>query len=54
LIWEMSPTGQNLRSYGGPGRSSGQFVEPYGLSVDGAGNVFVADTGNSRVQKFSR
>jgi sugar lactone lactonase YvrE len=54
LIWEMSPTGQNLRSYGGPGRSSGQFVEPYGLSVDGAGNVFVADTGNSRVQRFSR
>ena len=54
LIWEMSPTGQNLRSYGGPGRSSGQFVEPYGLGVDGASNVFVADTGNSRVQKFSR
>jgi DNA-binding beta-propeller fold protein YncE/TolB-like protein len=53
LIWEMSPTGQNLRSYGGPGRSSGQFVEPYGLCADGASNVFVADTGNSRVQKFS-
>ena len=53
LIWEMSPTGQNLRSYGGPGTSSGQFVEPYGLCADGAGNVFVADTGNSRVQKFS-
>jgi len=53
LIWEMSPTGQNLRSYGGPGRSSGQFVEPYGLCADGASNVFVADTGNCRVQKFS-
>ena len=54
LIWEMSPTGQSLRSYAGPGRSSGRFVKPYGLSVDGAGNVFVADTGNSRVQRFSR
>jgi len=53
LIWEMSPTGQSLRSYGGPGRSSGQFVEPYGFCTDGASNVFVADTGNSRVQKFS-
>jgi DNA-binding beta-propeller fold protein YncE len=53
LIWEMSPSGQNLRSYGGPGRSSGQFVEPYGFCADGASNVFVADTGNSRVQKFS-
>jgi sugar lactone lactonase YvrE/TolB-like protein len=54
LIWEMSPTGQSLRSYGGPGRSSGKFIEPYGFSTDGASNVFVADTGNSRVQKFSR
>jgi DNA-binding beta-propeller fold protein YncE len=54
LIWEMGPTGQSLRSYAGPGRSSGRFVKPYGLSIDGAGNVFVADTGNSRVQKFSR
>jgi sugar lactone lactonase YvrE/TolB-like protein len=53
LIWEMNPTGQSLRSYGGPGRSSGQFVEPYGLCTDGASSVFVADTGNSRVQKFS-
>ncbi|MBE9535274.1 MAG: hypothetical protein IMF03_09740, partial [Proteobacteria bacterium] len=26
----------------------------YGLSVDGDSNVFVADTGNSRIQKFSR
>jgi DNA-binding beta-propeller fold protein YncE/TolB-like protein len=54
LIWEMGPTGQSLRSYAGPGRSSGRFVKPYGLTIDGAGNVFVADTGNSRVQKFSR
>ncbi len=54
LIWEMSPTGQSLRSYGGPGTSSGQFIKPYGLSADGAGNVYVADTANSRVQKFSR
>ncbi len=53
LIWEMNPTGQSLRSYGGPGRSSGQFVEPYGICADGASSVFVADTGNSRVQKFS-
>ncbi len=53
LIWEMSPTGQNLRSYGGPGTSSGQFIKPFGISTDGASNVFVADTGNSRVQKFS-
>ena len=54
LLWELSPTGQSLRSYGGPGKSSGRFIKPYGLGADGAGNAFVADTANSRVQKFSR
>lgn len=53
-FWEMSPTGQSLRSFGGPGRGSAQFNKPYGLCADEAGNVFVADTANSRVQKFSR
>lgn len=53
-FWEMSPTGQSLRSYGGPGTGSRQFSKPYGLCADEAGNVFVADTVNSRVQKFSR
>jgi tetratricopeptide (TPR) repeat protein/sugar lactone lactonase YvrE len=53
LIWEMSPTGQSLRSYGGSGRSSGEFDEPYGFCTDEASNIFVVDTGNSRVQKFS-
>lgn len=28
------------------------FYYPYGLTVDGSGNVFVADTGNSRVEKL--
>lgn len=53
-LWEMSPTGQSLRSFGGPGTGSSQFSKPYGLCADGAGNVFVADTANCRVQKFSR
>ena len=53
-LWEMSATGQSLRSLGGPGTGSSQFNKPYGLSADGAGNIFVADTVNSRIQKFSR
>ena len=53
-LWEMSATGQSLRSFGGPGAGSSQFNKPYGLCADGAGNVFVADTVNSRIQKFSR
>ncbi|MDD3792596.1 MAG: hypothetical protein PHY74_05650, partial [Candidatus Bathyarchaeota archaeon] len=31
----------------------GQFVSPIGIAVDGAGNVYVADTENSRIQKFT-
>lgn len=32
----------------------GEFNEPIGLAVDGAGNVYVADTRNNRVQKFDK
>jgi DNA-binding beta-propeller fold protein YncE len=53
-FWEMSPTGQTLRTFGGPGAGNGQFVKPYGICVDDTGNVYVADTGNCRIQKFAR
>jgi DNA-binding beta-propeller fold protein YncE len=32
---------------------AGQFSRPAGVAVDAAGNVFVADTGNHRIQKLS-
>jgi len=31
----------------------GQFAEPWGIAVDGSGNVFVSDRDNVRVQKFA-
>ncbi len=34
------------------GSQPGQLGRPRGITVDAAGNIFVADTGNSRVQKF--
>ncbi len=38
---------------GGPLQlGDGQFNEPTAIAVDGAGNVYVADSGNHRIQKF--
>jgi DNA-binding beta-propeller fold protein YncE len=31
----------------------GQFHEPWGVAVDGQGHIYVADTWNHRIQKFS-
>jgi DNA-binding beta-propeller fold protein YncE len=40
-------------SKGGKGTSRGQFDSPTGIAVDASGNVLVADTNNSRIEKFS-
>jgi hypothetical protein len=39
--------------WGGTGTGPGQFRNPGQVAVDGAGNVFVTDGDNSRVQKFN-
>lgn len=38
---------------GGEGEGGGQFAKPRGLAVDAKGNIYVADTGNARIQKFA-
>ena len=40
------------RVIGEPGSAPGQFGEPRGLAVDARGNLYVADTKNSRIQVF--
>ena len=45
--------GAFLFSFGGRGAAKGQFESPVGFTIDSAGRVFVADTGNRRVQVFS-
>jgi sugar lactone lactonase YvrE len=50
LVSFLASTG----SFGAPGSASGQFQSPIGVAVDQhSGSVYVADSGNARVQKFS-
>jgi DNA-binding beta-propeller fold protein YncE len=50
-IEEFTPDGVFVSAWGTSGQGPGQFGEPYGLAAFDA-YVFVADAGNSRIQKF--
>jgi len=41
------------RKWGSSGSGDGQMINPFGVAVDGFGNVYVADYGNDRIQKFA-
>jgi DNA-binding beta-propeller fold protein YncE len=41
-----------VTKWGTPGSADGQFMGPGGVSVDSSGHVYVADTGNNRIQVF--
>ena len=49
----FSPSGEKLQSFGTHGSCQGQFDGPYGVAVDGEGNILVADYCNYRIQKFT-
>ena len=43
-----------LFSFGSPGRGNGQFIQPNGIAIEASqGNVYVADTQNDRIEKFT-
>lgn len=52
-VWKYSGSGVLITSWGSGGSGNGQFSNPHGLATDASGYVYVADTGNGRVQKFT-
>lgn len=50
----FDPDGNFLRTFGGPGRGEGKFTAPVGVTVARLTNtLYVADTGNDRIQAFA-
>jgi hypothetical protein len=51
-VAKVDKDGNWLMSWGGPGSGPGEFNTPHSMAVDAAGNVYVADRGNRRIQVF--
>jgi DNA-binding beta-propeller fold protein YncE len=47
------PEGATNMFEGGKGSGKGEFDQPLGIAVDGAGNVLVTDSRNGRIEKFT-
>jgi hypothetical protein len=41
-----------LKQWGKEGKNEGEFDNPYGITADDTGNIYVADTFNHSIQKF--
>jgi hypothetical protein len=52
-ILRFNTSGVFQNEWGGYGSATTQFNEPYGVAVDGSGNVLVADLVNDRISKFT-
>jgi DNA-binding beta-propeller fold protein YncE len=52
-VWKLGWDGQILGEIGGLGKAPGQFGEAHTIVIDASRNIFVSDTLNWRVQKFT-
>jgi peptidylamidoglycolate lyase len=52
-VVKFDSTGKYLLEWGTKGDGAGQFDIPHGIDLDAAGNVYVADRENNRIQVFT-
>lgn len=52
-VIQFTKEGRFVREWGRKGSAKGEFNTPHGISLDKAGNVYVADRENSRIQVFT-
>jgi DNA-binding beta-propeller fold protein YncE len=53
-IIEFTSEGQFVRTWGDFGSAESEFGLPSGITVDPLGNVWVTDSGNNRIMKFTQ
>ena len=51
-VGKVSPNGEWLGSFGGPGDGPGQLNTPHSIAIDADDHIYVADRGNRRIQVF--
>ena len=51
-VAKFTPDGVFVKSWGSRGAGDSQFHTAHGIAVDAAGNVYVGDRGNKRIQVF--
>ena len=52
-VLEFDSTGSYVQTVGASGSDPGRFNAPRGIGFDASGNLYVADAGNDRIQKFA-
>ena len=52
-VQQFAADGRYVRGLGGEGSELGQFRLPHGLAFDSQQHLYVADSRNSRIQKFA-
>ena len=51
-IAKYNKDGQFIKSFGEPGDGPGQLNTPHSIAIDNAGNIYVANRGNGRIEVF--